>query len=243
MVIGKASTLNNGTWILASNGNGEFYEDKMSCDSDFKELLGEIKGNGIVFNYPGVGSSSGSPNRYAMAQAYQAMLSFLEDQKSGIGAKKIIGYGHSIGGGVQGDALATHSLQEHIQYVFVKSRTFSNLSTITSILIHNWLGVAVKMLGWNIDSILSSKKLQAPEIILQTANVSSYELLTDSAKIIHDGVIPAKASLAKTLLDDVSCPKENKLFVGIPDAHNTLLSNIPYLAELINLLRHKKSTA
>ncbi len=243
MIVGKASTLNNGSWVLASNGNGEFYEDKMSRSSDFKEILTEIKGNGIVFNYPGVGSSSGVPSRYMMAKAYRAVLSFLEDQKNGIGAKKIVGWGHSIGGGVQGDALKFHRLKEQIQYVFVKSRTFSNLSEIASILTNKYIGFLVKLIGWNIDPAGSSKQLKAPEIILQTTKVSSYELLKDSTKVINDGVIPAAASLAKTLLDDASCLKDNKLFVGIPEGHNSPLSNIPYLVKLINSFTTKKPAA
>ena len=71
------------------------------------------------------------------------------------------------------------------------------------------------------DSVESSKKLKASEIILQTANVNEAEVLVDSAKIIDDGVILASASLAKVLLDDDSCPKENKVFIGIPERHNS----------------------
>jgi len=232
-IVGKASTLNNGRWVLSSNGNGEFYEDKLSCSPDFKHILNKINGNGIVFNYPGVGSSSGLPNRQAMAKAYRAILSFLEDQKNGIGAREIIGYGYSIGGGVQGDALKTHKLKKDVKYVFVKSRTFSDLSTTASILTSKPLGFLVILLGWNMGSVESSKKLQAPEIIMQTARVQEYEELNDSSKIIGDGVIPANASLAQALLDDNKCPKENKLFLGISERHNDGLSNPSFLAKKI----------
>ena len=167
MIVGRASTLNNGRWVLASNGNGEFYEDTLGSH-DFKQILSAVKGNAIVFNYPGVGASSGLPNRQAMAKAYRTMLNFLEDRENGIGAKEIIGYGHSIGGGVQGDALKTHKLKKDVKYVFVKSRTFSNLSTLAHL---RGLGFLVKLLGWNMDPVESSKKIQAPEIILQTASV------------------------------------------------------------------------
>ncbi len=233
IIFGKASTLNNGRWVLSSNGNGEFYEDALSYNHNFKQILSEIKGNGIVFNYPGVGSSSGLPNRQAMAKAYRAILSFLEDQKNGIGAREIIGYGHSIGGGVQGEALNTHPLKENIKYVFVKSRTFSDLSVTASILTCKPLGFLVKLLGWNIDSVESSKKLQAPEIILQTARVQEHEALSVSDLIINDGIIPAKASLATTLLDDNNCPKENKLFIGIQERHNEQLTNPSFLVNKI----------
>ncbi|MBF8263832.1 MAG: hypothetical protein HW387_1497 [Parachlamydiales bacterium] len=233
MIVGKASTLNNGRWVLSSNGNGEFYEDELSYSRDFKQILIEIKGNAIVFNYPGVGASSGLPNRQAMAKAYRAMLSFLEDQNNGIGAREIVGYGNSIGGGVQGDALKTHALKRDVKYVFVKSRTFSDLSTTASILTCRPLGFLVKLLGWNMDSTVSSKKLQAPEIIMQTARVQKYEELHESSKIIGDGVIPANASLAKALLDDATCPKRNKLFIGMSERHNDELGNPSFLAQRI----------
>lgn len=235
-IVGKASTLNNGRWVLPSNGNGEFYEDHLSWCDGFKRILTEVNSNAIVFNYPGVGASSGLPNRQAMAKAYRAMLNLLEDRENGIGAKEIIGYGHSIGGGVQSDALKTHKLKNDIKYVFVKSRTFSDLSATASILINKPIGFLVKILGWNMDSVESSKKLKAPEIILQTANVKEYEELKDSSKIINDGVIPANASLAKALLEDNKCPKQNKVFIGMREGHNHGLTDPSFLAKKIEAL-------
>jgi len=236
MIVGKAATLDNGRWVLASNGNGAFYEDGLAEGADVKQILSAVNGNAIVFNYPGVGSSSGLPNRQAMANTYRAMLNLLEDQEKGIGAKEIIGYGHSIGGGVQGDALKTHELNKDVKYVFVKSRTFSDMSTIASLLTNKLLGFLVKILGWNMDSVESSKKLQAPEIIMQTANVFGYKELNNSVEILDDGVIPAQASLAKALLDDENCPKENKVFIGMPENHNAPLYNTAFLANKIEAL-------
>ena len=236
MIVGKASTLNNGRWMLGSNGNGEFYEDKFSDRSDFKQILSSVDGNAIVFNYPGVGASSGLPNRQAMAKAYRAMLNLLEDKKNGIGAKEIIGYGYSIGGGVQGDALKTHELKKDVKYVFVKSRTFSDLSTTASLLMAKPFGFLVKILGWNIDSVESSKKLQAPEIIMQTAKIKGYKELNDSSEIIDDGVIQANASLAKALLDDKNHPREKKIFIGMEEKHNYVLQDPSFLAERIKKL-------
>lgn len=235
-IVGKASTLNNGRWVLSSNGNGEFYEGKLSYNSDFKQILSQVNGNAIVFNYPGVGASSGLPNRHAMTNVYRSMLNFLVDQKNGIGANEIIGYGHSIGGGVQGDALKTHKLKKDVKYVFVKSRTFSDLSTIASILTSKLLGFLVKILGWNMDSVESSKKLQSPEIIMQTANVKDYEVINDSSKIIDDGIITANTSLAKALLEDNKCPKKNKVFIGMPELHNDELKDPSFLAQKIESL-------
>jgi len=232
MIIGKASTLGNRRWVLASNGNGEFYEEKPF--SKFQLVLDAMNGNAIVFNYPGVGASSGSPNRQAMAKAYRALLRFLEDQDKGVGAKEIIGYGHSIGGGVQGDALNTHKLKEDVKYVFVKSRSFSDLATTVSILTRSsFLGFLVKFLGWNMDPVEASKKLQVPEIIMQTADVKDYEVLENSSKIMDDGIIPVKSSLAKVLLDDNQSLKSEKLFIGMHEGHNDELEDPSYLVEKI----------
>lgn len=233
MIVGKASTLRNGRWLVESLGNGEFYEETLSESSELYGLLGRLKSNGIVFNYPGVGASSGLPNRWAMAKAYRAILSFLEDAQKGVGAKEIIGFGHSIGGGVQSDALQDHELKKGIKYVFVKSRTFSTLSQMASHIVPkpwNWLAT---LLGWNIDSVKVSQKIKVPEIILQTASVQTQEELTDSSKLRDDGVIPAKASLAKALLDSPTNRKAKKVFIGIQEGHNDALRDSTLLARKI----------
>lgn len=251
MITGKASTLSNGRWMLFSQGNGEFYEEKLAginpgtLQNDVQSILSEVKGNAIVFNYPGVGSSSGLPNRHAMEKAYRAMLNFLEDRENGIGAQEIIGYGHSIGGGVQGDALKTHELKKDINYVFIKSRTFSSMSAAASFLTLKPLGFLVKMLGWNMGSVESSKKLQAPEIIMQTVSKPLCEELSDSSLIVNDGVIHPDASLAKKLLlESQKSPMINKTFIGIREGHNDGLSfGVLFLAKKINaLLQQQKSS-
>jgi hypothetical protein len=228
VIAGRESTFGNGRWVLASHGNDELYEEKLCgvpSKNAFHKMLGALDSNAVVFNYPGVGSSTGMPNRQAMVKAYQAMLNFLEDQDHGIGAKQIIGYGHSIGGGVQGDALNTHDLKPDIKYVFVKSRTFSDLSTLVSDLTVRIVGFLVRLLGWDFSSLESSKKLSAHEIIIQTAAVDQPELLQDSSKLQDDGVITVNGSLAKALLEDAQCPRHNKTFIGIRESHNDDFSN------------------
>lgn len=249
-IVGQAKTLENGRWVLSSNGNGELYEQKFD-DYSFGKILSELNANTIVFNYPGVGASTGMPSREAMAKAYRVMLHFLEDSENGIGAKEIIGYGHSIGGGVQGDALNDHELKEDIKYVFVKRQTFSTLSSIASKLASKILpkkvskflpnkvsealvGTLVSALGWNMGSVNSSKKLKAPEIILQTANVCCYTDISNNPELIEgDGIIPAEASLAKELLKDETSFSGNKYFLGIPEGHNSSLQNTKFLTNQI----------
>lgn len=232
MIVGKPSTLANGRWMLFSNGNAGFYEHALHSHY-FKQIVSQMQGNAIVFNYPGVGSSSGLPNRHAMTKAYRAVLTFLEDQELGIGAKEIIGIGTSIGGGVQGEALSSHQFKEGIGYLFVKVKTFGDLSTTASSLTCRPLGFLVKLLNWNLSSIASSKKLKVPEIIVQTARVKSPTELTTSNALIHDGIISAESSLAKALLDDPACRKQQKLFIGVPEDHNAVPKNPSFLTNRI----------
>ena len=229
VVTGRASTFGNGKWVLDSNGNGEYYEGKLD-GFEFKQFLTDMDSNGIVFNYPGVGASSGAPNRYAMAKAYRAILNFLENE---IKAKQIVGRGYSIGGGVQGDALNDHELKEGIKYVFIKIKTFTDLATAASYVTLPILGFLVKILGWNMGSVESSKKLKAPEIIVQTASVIDHEELKDASKIIDDGVIAYAASLAKALLDDETCPKHNKTFFGVSSNHFYQIPNTKFLIKKV----------
>lgn len=234
MIVGKEDTLNNGRWVLASNANADFYEAVLSKECDFQHILTEIEGNAIVFNYPGVGSSSGMPNKEAMTKAYRAMLTFLEDEK-GVGAKEIIGYGRSIGGGVQGEALKEHELKKDISYVFIKDRTFSNLSTaaadlvpkITGFKFLGWISeFLVKLLGWNIDCVESSTTLQAPEIIIQSSTCTRETLKVKNIKIKDDDIISSKAALATTLLREGQLKDlvyESKTFIFTPNMHNDCL--------------------
>jgi hypothetical protein len=239
-IMGKADTFDNGRWVLASNGNCEFYEEKLRNNS-FKKILSELNSNTIVFNYPGVGASSGMPNRAAMAKAYRAVLNLLEDQNNGIGAREIIAYGHSIGGGVQGDALVSHDLKENIKYCFVKSRTFSDLSTAAlHITGSRILACLVRLLGWNMSSVESSQNLRAPEIIMQS--VSAMDCYTeirdflDYEWIKHDGVIPAEASLAHRLINDKQPFAGEKFFMGLPEGHNDPIRRTEPLVNKINAM-------
>ncbi len=236
VILGRSSTFGNGRWVLASNGNGEFYEGKLHRD-EFKQILSKINGNAIVFNYPGVGASSGFPNKQAMVKAYHAMLAFLEDKEKGIGAKEIIGYGFSLGGGIQGEALKSHQLKEGIKYVFIKDRTFSSLSQLVSLLMCKLFGVLIKPLGWEMDSVTSSKTLQAPEIILQTTKKENFHLLKNIDDLSEtDGVIEKEGSLAFELLKRGAHRNKNKHLLGITANHNDPLdtASIEHLSKIVN---------
>jgi hypothetical protein len=224
MIMVTDNSVKKDRWVLNSCGNYDCYENTLQ-GYDFKRILTETNSNGILFNYPGVKDSSGMPSRTAMQKAYTAMLKFLEDSEKGIGAKEIIGYGHSIGGGVQGDVLNTHELKEDIKYVFVKSRTFSDLSTTASSLMGKWAGLLVKFFGWNINSVKSSKNLKAPEIILQTHRLVYDAKDQPQDTIINDGVIRPEASLEFALKEGKNAFQAKKIFMGIKESHNDELYN------------------
>ena len=76
-----------------------------------------------------------------MTKTYRAMLTFLEE----LGAEEIIGYGRSMGGGVQGEGLKEHTLKEGIRCLFIQERTFSKLSEAAA-------DITCRILGWNIDA-------------------------------------------------------------------------------------------
>jgi len=252
MIIGKPSTFDNGRWTLFSNGNSSAYEWTVGDLADrVNGPIDHFKSNALIFNYPGVSVSSGPPHRPSMAKVYRVLSTFLADKKYGLAAREIIGFGHSLGGGVQGEGLNSYVLNDKVGYVFIKSRTFSDLSTASTKMVKSYLSQKtkwtdsridlickiarslIKVINWNIRSVESSQNLQAPEIILQTANVESYEMLTDSSKLIDDGTLAAEATLAKALLSNPKGLRKNQMIIGIPEKHNESLSDLPFIAKQV----------
>lgn len=235
MLMGKPSTFKSGRWMVNAAGNGGFYEDFLAHSKELKHILTEIKGNAIVFNYPGVGASSGMPNRSGMAKAHKAILNFLEDKQKGLAAKEIVGMGISIGGGVQGEALNDYEFKPDVKYVFIKDRTFSDFcQAALSVTGSKIKSLLLRIFGWNISPIDSSKRLDCPEIILQTAHNGKYHEIIKTSDICDDGIINAEASLAKALMEDPECPLENKYFIGLKENHNEPFHKPGIIAKKIN---------
>ncbi|MGK5595314.1 MAG: CPn0927/CPn0928 family alpha/beta hydrolase fold protein [Parachlamydiaceae bacterium] len=235
----KKDTLKNGRWLIGSLGNEQCYEQTLPSSriesSELTDLMHELNSNLLVFNYPGVGASPGRPSKRAAIKAYRAVLSLLEDPQ-GLGAKEIIGYGHSIGGGFQGEAVRQHRLKKGIKYVFVKSRTFDSTSSFAKMMGRlQWL--LLHALGWNIKTYEGSKRLKAPEIIIQTvspqdADPEKYVILKSNKRIAdNDGIIPKEASLAHKLIQKKRF--QNKVFIGVPEGHNERLRDISFVADRI----------
>jgi len=216
LIVGRKENLDSGRFIIFSHGNGEFYE---GLGEDYLILADKLKATAIFYNYASTIRSSGLlPNRVAMLASHQAMLSFAEK----LGAKEIVDFAHSIGGGVQGESLKHYPLKDDVKYVFVKHKTFANLSTFVNDIMPRPFGFqpfgpAIRFLNWNYSSVESSRDLRHPEIIIQKGRLrdrtKSYEIITDSDQVAGDGVITEQGALAKVLLDDPDCPKDKKTFV------------------------------
>ncbi len=219
VLVGTEKTFLSDRWILFTNGNAEFYENKL-VNKGFYQLLDQFEANALIFNYPGVGASKGSANRFLMRRSALACMAFLEDSQLGLGAKEIIGYGHSIGGGVQGEITLHHRFKKEINYAFIKSRTFCSFARVAAEISSPLSGFLVSLFGWNMKTAKSSKHLKYPEIILQSALVHFYiDLSQFLEKITHDGVIPQKSSLAYSMLKKKQ-NWSNKIFIGIFEGHN-----------------------
>jgi hypothetical protein len=217
-IMGRPSTLSNKKWVLVSEGRSLLYENRL-VDKAFQNFLTQINANALVFNYPSVGASTGNRNTKNLVNSYHAMLQFLEDNKRGIGAKKIIGYGYSIGGGIQGESLKTHNLQEGIKkgirYIFIKDRTFSSLERVCKSITKGCLQWLIPYAKLSLESVESSKKLadlKIPEIIIQTTD--------EDCNPISDGVISKKAAL-QTVIKALSFPHKAFIYFTEKCINNT----------------------
>ena len=242
-MITGSKTAQNGRWILYSNNMGTHYENHLE-DDWLVGLSREIQGNLLLFNYPCTGAGNGVfPRAEIVSKAYRAMLTLLEDKEKGIGAKEIIAMGHSLGTVVQGDALKKHQLKEGIKYLFIKSKGFIDMSHAASDMYFRPVGFFLSFIGWNLDSVASSKQLKSPEIIIQTARVSNpffqtgEERLKDISKnpelIIHDGLLSAPSTLAAALMSEKEPFQGKKIYLGENDSHGCAIGNYKELGKKI----------
>ena len=252
-------------WTLYSTGNNEKYEDILSLDTYCQDLFGEkgLQTNVLLFNYPGVGKSGGLPSRSGCVQAYRTLVRWLEDE---VQAKELIGFGHSIGGGIQGEAIAHHKEKEGIRYCFIKDRTFSHLSDVAKDLtdartpkFKGILGSIVKKIvelsSWNINTLEASLQTRFPEVIVQTSQSPGTNpmvpLVPDKntelwRQLVTDDIIRSEMSLAidldtqKKRIQNVS-----KTVLLVPESHNKPIGkdSILHLKNLVNdLLKPKEAS-
>ncbi|MCB1081028.1 MAG: hypothetical protein KDK69_04325, partial [Chlamydiia bacterium] len=233
VIIGNQNQLANGRWIIFSQGNGEFYEQGRE---DYIALAKALQANILFYNYAAVGASSGFlPDHEAELASHAAMHAFARAE---LGAKEIIDFGHSIGGGVQGQNLHDLELSPEVKYVFVKHMTFGRLSRVADEIAYK-TGFLIHFLNWEYDSTTSSKKLEHPEIIIQQGKNPSAEYMQAATDLKEtDDVIPGVVSLAKEVFEDKECLKDKKRLLLVPESHNALMSQV-FVRELATIINRE----
>lgn len=101
VLIGTKETMKSKRWMSIALGNNVPYEkfctDERSAQT-VQRLQDKLATNVLVFNYAGIGTSSGAPTRATLNRTYRAMMQFLEDEEHGLGAREVIEYQYSMGG-------------------------------------------------------------------------------------------------------------------------------------------------
>ncbi|MEI8329646.1 MAG: CPn0927/CPn0928 family alpha/beta hydrolase fold protein [Chlamydiia bacterium] len=209
MIMKPTAFTDNGRWLLQANGNYEYYEHYIAGCSSLDNMLKDLQASAILFNYPGAGASTGTATPETMQKAYRAVLSYVEDK---LQAKEVIGYGHSLGGGIQATALVDHQLKKDVKYVFIQGRSFSRLSEAAAGFFSSVIGPLargiVRGLGLEIDAAKAIKKIQQsnPEtkfIIVQTGYFPSQVWAPKPTEAIYDGVITAQGALSGHVSADI----------------------------------------
>lgn len=191
------TTKGNGQWVVIAGGNcmiGEYHGDEFV--RDFKE-----KGFNVLFvNGPGVGCSTWFPTSYSIGAGQEAGLQFLEKVA---GAKKILQYGLSLGGGAIGEAVQYHDYKvDEIDYLVWSDRSFDTLSNAASSMVTKAVKPIFFLLGIELNGVKGAKKLQElgiPLIVTQNSQlVAGNGLLPldlDGEDAGTDGVIPNATSM------------------------------------------------
>lgn len=154
--------------------------------TDVMKLGDKLKSNLLFFDLPSIGFSTGKLTPERIRRAYQGVLQYLENDDRGEGAKFIVGYGRSIGGAIQADAIDGHEWKPGIRYTMIKDRTFSNLSDVIKALANRFLAWVARIFKLNYETTTKSQNLPIPEVIVQC--------MKD-----QDFVIPSDCSLQSTL--------------------------------------------
>lgn len=250
LIVGLSDQLDNGRWILNSLPNLWCFEEAITFPSQI-ERIKKLGANIIYFNYPGVGCSEGKPHQSAMIATYHAVLEYLENR---IGAREILMWGTSIGGGVQGAALHNYHFKEGIKYLSIIDQSFDALNKVpTDFLkesspeiisprakyfvpdsVSRLAAKCLKKGGWTLESVSSAIQLEQRgirQIIIQNTRELT-DNIQHAEEIVGDGVIAGNASLGKALLN-IDYAWTTKRFVGVTTVHAT-----GYTDEEERMIRH-----
>lgn len=207
-------------WVLQSVGNCAIVQQYIPIIHTQYIKAGF---NTLLVNNPGVAGSEGTSTPQTMGEAQSIGITHLETQE---GAKNIVVAGHSIGGAANGQAALQHNFkQDSVNYLFVPQMTFGRLSHIAKKIVPRCLKWAVptviRGLDLEMDNVAASRRLaelNIPEYIINTREAPSE---TNRSGYLHDGLIPAKATLGHRLYK-ANITHLKTTDYEIPDGHQPL---------------------
>ncbi len=254
LMMGKKENLTNGKWILQAMGRDAPIE---RAARKCRTVYSEGGYNVLMLNGPSIGRSDGIATPRTLGEAHEAALQFLE---KAVNAKEIVIAGHSIGGGVVGQAILQHQFDPKRKYLVVRQATFDTVSNAVKRFLPLFKTAAEKAIcasGAELDNIEPSKRLATlgiPEVIVQASHgeVARGETpkLSDFAS---DGVIDSKASLGYRLVKDevlshktFRCiarlghtEKDKYLAVSLEAIKSHFASKPSHTSKLINFIKNK----
>lgn len=185
VMVGHASTIDNGKWTIHALGHGTTMELYIQ---DLAEQNFNNHSNTLLINGPSVGESKGWPTRYQLGAGLEAGLQLLEHE---VKATHIVMRGFSLGGGMMAEAILNHHFEErNMHYLSISDRTFSRLSTIAGHFIGRIAEPIFYLAGTELDGIGAAKKLSD----LNVRHIMVQHSSSDSEG--NDCLIPDKVSLA-----------------------------------------------
>lgn len=201
-------------------------------DVELLSLAHKTHSHVVVWNYSGIGSSTGGGSQGELIKGCRAMLQCIER----LGFKEIISYGHGLGAAVLLSAHSQHRKKEDVLYTVVARSPFSNLSKALSCQYGSLMSLFVRFAGWHFDNVKILSSFPYRTLVLHTAAVKSCEYLKRASQIIPDGVLEdTDAALGTTLLNHAEELGWNQQVIGFREVHNEPLSyrQIEWLAKEI----------
>ena len=218
LLMGSPGTIENGKWVLQATGNAQPIEYSESYFHDYQSTGYNL----LMVNGPGVGRSEGTATAESLGHPQEIALTYLEQV---IQATRIVLSGFSLGAGAISQAIKEHDFQfETTKYLVIQQMTFDSTANVA----HKFLShrntcctsclapiarCIIQWTGLNVDNTDASRRLlelEIPEVIIQAGNSVGFQ---------HDGVIPAEATHARTVLQEQMVA--HKYIYRIPNAsHN-----------------------
>lgn len=201
-------------------------------DTELLTLANKTHSHVIVWNYSGIGASTGGGSQDELISGCRAMLQCIER----LGFKEIISYGHGLGAAVLLSAHSQHRKKEDVVYTVVARSPFATLSQAISCQYGFFVKLFVRFSGWYFDNVKVLNSFPYRTLILHTAAVKSCEYLKRPSQIIPDGVLDdPDASLGVALLAKAEEVGWNQEVIGFREVHNEPLAykQIEWLAKEI----------